>query len=95
MQAARVMHCLTFSIFMNASSLNLMINKDGAHVLDLQQCAQALSSICVVHVLKQEDWIGQGLHHDVQLFYKIHSDVLTAAQITYDDVVHAMGLVSC
>lgn len=38
--------------------------------------------------------MGQGLHHDVHLFYQIHRDRLTEASISYDDVIHAMGLVS-
>lgn len=44
-------------------------------------------------VLLQEEWIGHGLHYDIQLFYTRHADVLTAAGITYEDLTHAMGLV--
>ena len=44
-------------------------------------------------MVPQEEWVGDGLHHDVQLFYRRHADLLTAAGISYDDVTHALGLV--
>lgn len=41
----------------------------------------------------QEDWIGRGLHHDLSMFYRLHADTLAAAGLSYDHLVHVMGLV--
>lgn len=40
----------------------------------------------------QETWIGHGLHHDLRVFQRLHASQLADAGITYDDLVHAMGL---
>jgi len=37
--------------------------------------------------------MGQGMHADLRAYYDLHKEVLTAANISYDDVVHALGLV--
>jgi hypothetical protein len=43
----------------------------------------------------QEEWMGEGMHSDLKQFCTMHQAALTAANVTYDDVVHALGLVSC
>lgn len=42
----------------------------------------------------QEEWIGTGLHQDLQVFSQIHSARLQRAGLSYEDLIHAMGLVS-
>lgn len=42
----------------------------------------------------QEKWMGEGMHSDVKLFCELHKDVLSAANIGFDEVAHALGLVS-
>lgn len=38
--------------------------------------------------------MGKGMHADLRGFYELHKDELTAANITPEDVAHALGLVS-
>jgi hypothetical protein len=38
--------------------------------------------------------MGEGMHADLKQFCDMHLAALTAANVTYDDVVHALGLVS-
>eukprot|EP00775_Hariotina_reticulata_P008454 gene8454-8638_t len=40
-----------------------------------------------------EEWMGTGLHQDLQLFSRIHAARLQEADISYEDLVHAMGLI--
>lgn len=37
--------------------------------------------------------MGEGMHSDLKIFYDMHKEVLAAAGISYDHVVHALGLV--
>lgn len=37
--------------------------------------------------------MGQGMHADLRAYYDMHKEVLTAANVSYDGVVHALGLV--
>lgn len=38
--------------------------------------------------------MGEGMHADLKQFCDMHQAAITAANVTYDAVVHALGLVS-